>query len=155
MAAGIAEYFGIDVALVRVLWLLSIFLGGGGILAYIIAWIAIPEEDEVPYGAAGARATDSSNATASDSGVTPDGTGAEDSMGSDGQYTAASTARVHPEHGPVSRNNGLSYLGLFLILAGIWLVLKAFLPWRLSLYAWPVFLIALGIVLLIPRRSRP
>lgn len=44
VAAGIAEYFDIDPTIVRLIWLFSIFFVGGGILAYLIAWIVIPEE---------------------------------------------------------------------------------------------------------------
>ncbi|NLX91493.1 MAG: PspC domain-containing protein [Firmicutes bacterium] len=45
VAGGLAEYFRVDVALIRLLWVVASFLGGGGILAYIIAWIVIPEEN--------------------------------------------------------------------------------------------------------------
>jgi phage shock protein PspC (stress-responsive transcriptional regulator) len=31
---------------VRVVWLIVALFGGGGILAYIIAWIVMPEEPE-------------------------------------------------------------------------------------------------------------
>ena len=47
VAGGLAEYCGVDVVLVRVLWLLAIFIGGGGVIAYIIAWIIMPEEKTV------------------------------------------------------------------------------------------------------------
>ncbi len=43
VASGIAKYFGVDVAVVRILFLVSIFLGGFGILLYIVLWIAVPE----------------------------------------------------------------------------------------------------------------
>ena len=46
VCAGFAEYFDLDVTVVRVVWLLVALFGGGGILAYIIAWIVIPEEPE-------------------------------------------------------------------------------------------------------------
>jgi phage shock protein C len=46
VCAGFAEYFDIDVTVVRVVWLIVAFFGGGGILAYIIAWILMPEEPE-------------------------------------------------------------------------------------------------------------
>ena len=46
VAGGLAEYFQVDVVLIRILWLIAVFVGGGGILAYIIAWIVIPEEGE-------------------------------------------------------------------------------------------------------------
>ena len=42
VAGGIAEYLAIDVALVRIVWLV-LLLSGAGVLAYLIAWIAIPE----------------------------------------------------------------------------------------------------------------
>ena len=44
VCAGFAEYFDLDVTVVRVVWLIVALFGGGGILAYIIAWIVMPEE---------------------------------------------------------------------------------------------------------------
>ncbi|MDD3041893.1 MAG: PspC domain-containing protein [Methanosarcinaceae archaeon] len=45
VCGGIAEYFDIDPTIVRLLWVLFVFLGvGAGIPAYIIAWVIIPEE---------------------------------------------------------------------------------------------------------------
>jgi phage shock protein C len=46
VCAGFAEYFDLDVTVVRVVWLIVAFFGGGGVLAYIIAWIVMPEEPE-------------------------------------------------------------------------------------------------------------
>ena len=45
VCAGFAAYFDIDVTIVRVVWLI-VALFGWGILAYIIAWIVMPEEPE-------------------------------------------------------------------------------------------------------------
>lgn len=44
VAGGLAEYFVVDVALVRLIWVLAVLAGGAGILAYIILWIVLPEE---------------------------------------------------------------------------------------------------------------
>lgn len=44
VCAGLGNFFTIDPVLVRVLWAVSFFLGGVGFLAYLIAWIIIPEE---------------------------------------------------------------------------------------------------------------
>ena len=44
VCGGLAKYFDIDPTIVRVLFVVSIFIGGGGILAYIILWIVVPEE---------------------------------------------------------------------------------------------------------------
>jgi phage shock protein PspC (stress-responsive transcriptional regulator) len=42
VCGGLAEYFDMDPTLVRVLWLLLVFFGGTGVLAYLILWIALP-----------------------------------------------------------------------------------------------------------------
>lgn len=42
VCAGLAEYFNVDVSLVRVLFVLAMVLGGGGFLGYIILWIVVP-----------------------------------------------------------------------------------------------------------------
>jgi phage shock protein C len=39
-----AEYFDLDVTLVRIVWLLVAVMTGVGIFSYPIAWIVIPEE---------------------------------------------------------------------------------------------------------------
>jgi len=45
VCAGFARYIGIDVTLVRVVWLVIAFMAGVGFIAYIVAWIAMPLED--------------------------------------------------------------------------------------------------------------
>lgn len=42
VCGGIAEYFGIDSLIVRILLILLLFLSGIGLIFYIIAWILIP-----------------------------------------------------------------------------------------------------------------
>ena len=44
---GFAEYFDLDVTVIRIVWLLVAIFGGTGFLAYVIAWIVMPEEPEV------------------------------------------------------------------------------------------------------------
>jgi phage shock protein C len=44
VCAGFAEYFDVDVTLVRLVWLFVVLVGGTGLLAYVIAWIVMPEE---------------------------------------------------------------------------------------------------------------
>ena len=48
VCAGMAEYFDLDITLVRVLWLIITFFTGivFGVVAYIVAWIVMPEEPE-------------------------------------------------------------------------------------------------------------
>ena len=42
VSSGIAAYFGADVTLIRLLFVLSIFLGGTGFIIYIILWMITP-----------------------------------------------------------------------------------------------------------------
>lgn len=44
VAGGLAEYFNVDAVLLRLLLVISVFFGGAGLFAYVIAWIIIPSE---------------------------------------------------------------------------------------------------------------
>ncbi len=44
VCGGLGEYLNIDPVLLRVVWAVFFFAGGMGLLAYIIAWIIMPEE---------------------------------------------------------------------------------------------------------------
>lgn len=45
VCAGVAEYFGIDANLVRLVLVVLTFFGGTGVLFYLAAWMVIPEAD--------------------------------------------------------------------------------------------------------------
>jgi phage shock protein PspC (stress-responsive transcriptional regulator)/FtsH-binding integral membrane protein len=44
VSGGLGRYFGVDPVLFRVLFATSAFFGGAGLLAYLLAWVAIPDE---------------------------------------------------------------------------------------------------------------
>ncbi len=47
VCGGVADYLEVDPVLVRLLWLVFIFFPlPGGVIAYFIAWIVLPEEPE-------------------------------------------------------------------------------------------------------------
>ena len=46
VCAGVANYLNIDPTVVRLLWALITFLGGAGVIAYIVCALVIPDE---PY----------------------------------------------------------------------------------------------------------
>ncbi len=48
VCGGIAEYFGIDPTIVRLLWVIGSFAFGCGILAYIICALVIPNDPSYP-----------------------------------------------------------------------------------------------------------
>lgn len=45
VCAGVAHYLNIDPTAVRVIFLLALIMGSFGFWAYLIMWIAVPEED--------------------------------------------------------------------------------------------------------------
>ena len=48
VCGGIAEYLEVDPTLIRLIWIFGILAWGAGILAYLIAWIIIPESSKNP-----------------------------------------------------------------------------------------------------------
>lgn len=44
VAAGLSEYFDVDVVFIRLTFVLTTFFGGAGFLAYIVLWIITPEK---------------------------------------------------------------------------------------------------------------
>jgi phage shock protein C len=46
VCAGLADYLGVDPTLVRVIFAVLAFVGGTGVVAYLVAWALIPEEGE-------------------------------------------------------------------------------------------------------------
>jgi phage shock protein C len=48
VCGGIGEYFNIDPTLIRLAWVILIFAGGTGLLAYFVAWAIIPRRPSYP-----------------------------------------------------------------------------------------------------------
>ncbi len=43
VCGGLGQYLGVDAVLIRIATVLLVFVGGAGIVAYLVAWILIPE----------------------------------------------------------------------------------------------------------------
>ncbi len=50
VCGGLAEYFGVDVVLLRIVAVALALSGGAGFVLYVIAWIVVPEGDTGPAG---------------------------------------------------------------------------------------------------------
>ncbi len=48
VCSGFADYFDLDVTLMRILWLVAALFTGVGFIAYIVAWIAMPKDYRQP-----------------------------------------------------------------------------------------------------------
>jgi phage shock protein PspC (stress-responsive transcriptional regulator) len=46
VCGGLAQYLNVDVTIIRLIWALALLFAGGGLLAYIICALIIPEEPE-------------------------------------------------------------------------------------------------------------
>ena len=44
VCGGLAQYFNLDVTLIRVLFVLLAVLGGSGLILYVAMWIIVPKE---------------------------------------------------------------------------------------------------------------
>jgi phage shock protein PspC (stress-responsive transcriptional regulator) len=58
VCAGIAEYFDADVTLIRLAWIVLTIVPGaffGGVLAYVLAWVIMPDMNPAPSTTAGRR----------------------------------------------------------------------------------------------------
>jgi phage shock protein PspC (stress-responsive transcriptional regulator) len=49
ICGGLAEYFDFDPIIVRMITLILVLSFGAGLIAYIIAWIVVPEEPDSLY----------------------------------------------------------------------------------------------------------
>jgi len=106
VCGGLAHYFKVDPALVRILFLVFALAGGASVLLYVVLWIAVPEDN-------GAHVT------------------------------------------TVSRGGNETVAVVLISIGALWLLANigafSFIEWR---FAWPIALIALGILLLSRRFVR-
>ena len=49
VCGGLAEYFGIDPLIVRIITVALVFAGGAGFLAYLAAWLLVPDADGASF----------------------------------------------------------------------------------------------------------
>lgn len=137
VAGGLAEYFGVDVALVRLLWVLTFFVGGTGVLVYIIASIVIPEEKNNSGPVLEAPGTEQEAGSETDAHETR-----EDLEKKAAKARAARETR--------RRNAGLLLIGL-----GIVFLVEEVFPWDLFQLSWPLLLIVVGILIMARGRKEP
>ncbi|GAB2792949.1 hypothetical protein GCM10027275_42420 [Rhabdobacter roseus] len=147
VAAGIADYLVIDKTIVRVLWVVLLFLPippsffWTGVL-YLILWAALPEGEPTVPG------PDAPIPPAGDPAYTPSGT-----------YTEPrDTYRSHPfSMNPSDPHSGrtVKILGGALVLVGIIMLVDELPIWyQLRHYFWPVALIVLGAFLILRQRDK-
>jgi phage shock protein PspC (stress-responsive transcriptional regulator) len=159
VSSGLAEYFDVDVSLVRVLWVLSIFFGGLGILAYIVLAIIVPLEPEYlvrpTAGAADSSAESGGAGGSTDAEGNPSPTGAPSAPHAHGGWYVTEESHQHR-----TRANGIgaTFIGMLLILFGALALIDGYLPgWADNgRFLWPAFILGVGAILVVTAvRRRP
>ncbi|HEX8923294.1 MAG TPA: PspC domain-containing protein [Patescibacteria group bacterium] len=125
VAAGIADYLQIDPTLVRIIFVLMSFGGGGGVIFYVILWLAMPKT--------GSEKETSVKEFADEI--------------RDKAETAANELRItKSKH---SKGNNGNFFGVILILLGvIWLwnqIMPMTIKWD---WLWPIVLIIAGVMMI-------
>jgi phage shock protein C len=129
VCAGLAEYFNIDISLVRLATVILIFPGGLSIWAYIIAWIIVPQK---PLAAAAAQD------------MQP------------GQNQGAGLEQGDIAAPAESTDKAKFIIGGILIAMGVLFLLNTFnvFVWFSFFKLWPVVLIVIGLVVLLKGLGR-
>ena len=121
VSSGLAEYLDIDVTLIRILFLVSIFFGGLGLLLYIVMALLVPMEPA--ESAVPAPDANSPEAVIGHRHATGGGTG--------------------------GTGLGATFLGIVLVLGGGLALLDAMVPaFGDGRFWWPAFILGLGIVII-------
>jgi len=141
VAAGFANYFGVDPVLMRIVFIALSFLNGFGLVAYIVGWIIMPRDDRVAEVAGPAATGGGSGPTAADR-VT-------EKLREAGERVAQGFQRM-----PADAGQGRMVAGTILILLGVLFLLDRFSWWHWPQWArlsnlWPVILIAVGVSIIL------
>jgi phage shock protein PspC (stress-responsive transcriptional regulator) len=143
VCGGLAEYFELDAALVRLVFVLTVLAGGVGILAYLILAIVLPEETAPSLAGA--------SASRGQADFTPGARGEDDPATAD--QSRVVLAYPLEETRARRRRHNHEFAGLVLIGLGL-LFIAGNLGWFywFSWGAfWPLILVVLGVAILIGR----
>jgi phage shock protein C len=157
VAGGLADLWDADPSLVRVVWVILVPLTGGlALLAYVIMALVVPEEDDVP-------------ATSTPLSTPPPATGSTDggdptmppstSVPPPDWRSARQEARAARRAARRERRGGPGsagvLIGALLVVAGIYFLVREYIPNVDLNWLWPAALIALGVVVLLSAFQRP
>jgi len=121
VSGGLADYLNIDVVIIRILFVLLALFGGGGVLIYVILWIAIPAQSI--YYKTIKHMTDSE--------------------------TVHDEEAAQVKH-PNKQSNTALGAGIVLIIVGLLFLADRLMPFYNLIDFWPVILIAVGVIIIKP-----
>jgi phage shock protein PspC (stress-responsive transcriptional regulator) len=135
VCGGLAEYFDVDPSLVRLIFILAIFLGGAGLVVYLVAWLIVPENPE----------QSPTPSFAKNQKLKEEVVGELRRVGSSLAEKFEATLEGADDR-PERRST--VFVGLALIVLGAAFLFKNFIPWLELEKLWPILLIGVGVLLL-------
>lgn len=130
VCGGLAEYFDIDPVLVRVLFAITAFMGGLGILLYILLAIVTPEEGSAPE--------------------------ESDTVSVERGTRENATVEEPPLHLPKVPQDKRKLFGIALLAVGLVMLFDNFsviVPWWGWNFFWPILIIAIGLYIYFTYRN--
>ena len=123
VCSGLAEFFGLDVALVRIAFVIAFLFASFGFWLYIILWIVLPVEGQQ-------TTVNGQQSTVN------------------GQQSTVNSQQSESVSKPESTVKSI-FAGSFIILIGMLFLVNNFIPiswiWKL----WPLILVAIGVVMIV------
>ena len=143
VCGGLANYFDIDPVIIRIVFVVLVFGGGAGILAYLIMVLVIPLEE--------------SSVTEPKEVVKENVAEMKEAANELASEVRSSLKREPEKREEVDRGrHGRSVLGIILVVIGIIFLVANFNPfwWFNWDNLWPLILIVIGLVIIIGLRRR-
>ncbi len=133
VCAGLANYFNIDVMIVRLVFVILLFSGGTGVVAYIILLIIMPEEEGTSYADSIKNEVKAKKAENIKNNIKETYSGLEKSVRS---------------------GKGNTYFAFILILLGAALLTNNMFPSFSFHRIWPLFFVAIGVAILLSSKRK-
>ena len=135
VCGGVGEHFNVDPTLIRLAWALAVFLGGSGLVLYILAMIIMPDDP---------RAEQINKNVPAIGPVT----------GQEGQTATESGAQAETGAKPPNNEEKRNQIfGLILVAIGGYFLLQRYFPFFEIHNWWPVIIILIGIIVIFRGRG--
>ncbi len=131
VCGGLGDYFNTDPIIFRILFVLAILFGGGGLLVYIILWIAVPEEKKTNFNTYNINDMETENTK-------------NENFNNETVYNRDEKV-PKPDK---SNKEGNIWGGLILITLGVIFLIDRFVPNIDFGDLWPIILIAIGAIMI-------
>ena len=119
VCSGLADFLGVDVALMRIAFVIAFLFASFGFWLYIILWIVLPENGQQSFGQSQGQ--------------------------SQSQSPQSESVSVSKSESKVKS----IFAGAFIILIGLLFLVNNFIPINWVWKLWPLILVAIGVVMIV------